>query len=280
MKIRFHLICIIFLFSFYSSVFASENRIISLIPSSTEMVFAIGMGKELVAVSHYCNFPADQISHLPRIGDQNLNIEKIISLKPTILVDTNSIHKRYEQLFEKLKLNYFNMEIRKPEDLPIAAKLLAAQLGNASGADVFAEMFNREISNLQIIQNNQKPKVYMEIWNNPIQCAGGNNNLNSMINIAGGQNPLAELGEFPTVNSEMLIKSNPDVIILAYPDASIPSIYERPGWKAINAVKKHNIFTINQDLIVRPSPRNIYAIRELNKIFNQVVNKYESAEKH
>ena len=165
------------------------------------------------------------------------------------------------------------MEIRKPQDLPIAAKLLAAKLGNDSGADVFAEMFNREISNLQIIQNNQKPKVYMEIWNNPIQCVGGNNNLDSMINIAGGQNPLAELGEFPTVNSEMLIKSNPDVIILAYPDANIPSIYERPGWKAINAVKNHNIFTINQDLIVRPSPRNIYAIRELNKIFNQVVNK-------
>ena len=98
------IICFVLLLN--SKILFASNRIISLIPSSTELLFAIGYGNEIIAVSNYCNYPEDKIKNLPRIGDQNLNVEKIISLSPTILVDTNSIHKRYESIFKKLKLNY------------------------------------------------------------------------------------------------------------------------------------------------------------------------------
>ena len=113
----------------------------------------------------------------------------------------------------------------------------------------------------------------MEIWNNPIQAVGGNNIMNSIILAAGGENVLAKQNDYPVINSEILMVANPDIIILAYPDADIESVKKRPGWKIINAVKSNRVFSINQDMIVRPGPRNIEAIREINKFINKVEEK-------
>ncbi|MBR4330523.1 MAG: ABC transporter substrate-binding protein, partial [Candidatus Riflebacteria bacterium] len=88
-KVLAIVLLVLFCFTFPINHLKAEetNRIISLIPSSTEILFAIGFGNDVTAVSNYCNYPSKEIEGLPRIGDQNLNIEKIISLKPTILVD-------------------------------------------------------------------------------------------------------------------------------------------------------------------------------------------------
>ena len=273
------LIAIVFLLLFCSSISPNSlkaetsNRIISLIPSSTEMLFSIGFGREIIAVSNYCNYPSKEIEGLPRIGDQNLNIEKILSLKPTILVDTNGIHKRYEELFQKLKLNYLNLSIKSIEDVPLEASRLAEILGDKTKADDFIKKWNLEISKLTTNNDKKITSIYMEIWNNPIQAVGGNNIMNSIILAAGGENVLAKQNDYPVINSEILMVANPDIIILAYPDADIESVKKRPGWKIINAVKNNRVFSINQDTIVRPGPRNIEAIREINKFINKVEEK-------
>ncbi len=273
------LIAIVFLLLFCSIISPNSlkaetsNRIISLIPSSTEMLFSIGFGREIIAVSNYCNYPSKEIEGLPRIGDQNLNIEKILSLKPTILVDTNGIHKRYEELFQKLKLNYLNLSIKSIEDVPLEASRLAEILGDKTKADDFIKKWNLEISKLTTNNDKKIPSIYMEIWNNPIQAVGGNNIMNSIILAAGGENVLAKQNDYPVINSEILMVANPDIIILAYPDADIESVKKRPGWKIINAVKNNRVFSINQDTIVRPGPRNIEAIREINKFINKVEEK-------
>lgn len=254
-------------------------RIVPLIPSSTELICAMGLEKYLVAASHYCNYPPEIVNKLPRIGDQNLNIEKIVSLKPTILLDTNSIHKRYEELFKRLNLPYVNLQIESPEELGTAAKaigeILTGQTGNQSYiqiASAFAKQWEQDYSNLKVFKPEQKPRVYIEIWNNPIQACGGNNNMNSILEIAGGINIFAGQKDFPSINSEMMIKENPDIILLAYPEADAEAIRNRPGWNIIKAVKNGHIFPINQDIMVRPSPRNIDAMKKINEIINQVVN--------
>ena len=255
---------------------AVHNRIASLIPSSTELLFAIGFGEEVIAVSNYCNYPLIEVEGIPKIGDQNLNIEKIVSLKPTILVDTNGIHKRYEDIFKRLNLNYINLSIKTIKDIPLEAERLAGILGDRNRAESFIRNWNLEISKLLTIENKKIPSIYMEIWNNPIQAVGGNNIMDSIIKSAGGKNSLEKLDDYPVVNSEMLMVANPDIIILAYPDADIESIKERPGWKNINAVKNNRIIAINHDTLVRPGPRNIEAIRKIN----QYISKVEKNEKN
>ena len=275
MKNKFLIVTILLLFSLIINqhiIFADvPNRIISLIPSSTEILFAIGFGKDIIAVSKYCNYPSQEIEKLPRIGDQNLDIEKIVALKPTILVDTNGIHKRYENTFKKLNLNYINISIKSVNDIPKEASRLSKLLGEENKSDDFITNWNNEISNLSN-NNNVKPKIYMEIWNNPIQAVGGNNIMNNMIITAGGINVLENQNDFPIVNNEIIMLANPDIIFLAYPDANIESVKNRPGWKNINAIKNNRIFSINQDIIVRPGPRNIQAIKAINFYINKVEN--------
>lgn len=271
MKNKIHLLIIVTLLIFTSITGTyANNRIISLIPSSTEMLFALGFDKEVVAVSKYCNYPEGKLTNLPRIGDLNLDIERIVSLKPTILVDTNGIHKRYKEKFKKLNLNYVNLEIKNYSDIPIEAARLALMLDNPTKAHEFIEKWNNDISQLQKSKENSKVKVYIEIWNNPVQAVGRDTMINSMIEIAGGNNALEKQKDYPVVNTEILMLANPDLIILAYPDASIEDLKKRPGWKNIKAVKNNNIFKINQDIIVRPGPRNIDAIKEINNYINKV----------
>ena len=276
---RYNFFTIIIILTFVllcSNVTFATNRIISLIPSSTELIFAIGCGADVVAVSNYCNFPEEEIKNLPRIGDQNLNVEKILSLKPTILVDMNSIHKRYEEIFKKLKLNYVNINVKSQEDIPLAALELADLLGEKEKAKTFIESWKKELLELTKIDETNKPKIYMEIWNNPIQAAGSGNNIDSIVKTAGGLNALANKNDYPIVNSEMILLANPDIIILMYPEADIESVINRPGWKSIKAVKKGNIFTTNQDLFVRPGPRNLDAIRIVNNIIKKVLKNEEN----
>ena len=271
MKNKIHLLIIVTLLIFTSITGTyANNRIISLIPSSTEMLFALGFDEEVVAVSKYCNYPEGKLTNLPRIGDQNLDIEKIVSLKPTILVDTNGIHKRYEEKFKELNLNYVNLEIKNYSDIPIEAARLALMLDNPTKAYEFIDKWNNDISQLQKSKENSTVKVYIEIWNNPVQAVGRDTMINSMIEIAGGNNALEKQKDYPVVNTEILMLANPDLIILAYPDASIEDLKKRPGWKNIKAVKNNNIFKINQDIIVRPGPRNIDAIKEINNYINKV----------
>ncbi len=249
----------------------AANRIISLIPSSTEILFAIGFGDELVAVSKYCNYPEDKIKDLPRIGDQNLNVEKIVSLSPTILVDTNSIHKRYESIFKRLNLNYVNIDLKSQSDIPLVAYSLAEMLGDRNRAKAFVDQWNDEIKKLKAFNNSCSIGIYAEISNNPIQAVGTNNIIDSIIGLAGGKNVFEKQKDYPLVNFEMVLLSNPDIIILIYPNADIESVKNRAGWKSIKAVKNNHVFALDQDLFVRPGPRNLQAIKIINNIISKVI---------
>ena len=268
---HFTIFIIGFFLLFYSNSAFAANRIVSLIPSSTELICAIGFKDEIIAVSNFCNYPSEVTEKLPKIGDQNLNVEKILSLKPTILVDTNGIHKRYEGIFQKLKLNYFNIDIKSQENIPTAALALAEKLGNKEKANKFINNWNQELAKIKVINNQKTPKIYMEIWDNPIQAVGCENNIDSIIQVAGGKNVLNKQKDYPVVNSEMILLLNPDIILLAYPEADTKKVAQRPGWKNIRAVKNDNIYIINQDEVVRPSPRNLEAIKSINEIINKVI---------
>ena len=276
MKNNIFIIAFILLFSIIlipnTGMADSSNRIISLIPSSTEMIFAIGFGDEVIGVSNYCNYPTKEIEKLPRIGDQNLSIEKIISLRPTHLIDTNSIHKRYEAIFKKLNLNYINISMKEMDDIPKEASRLDEILGDKNRADKFIENWNLEISKMKSKTKENGNNIYVEIWNNPIQAVGGNNIINSIIIAAGGKNVLEKHNDYPVVNTEIIMIANPDIIILAYPDANVESIKNRPGWKNLKAVKSNKITAIDQDTIVRPGPRNLEAIKFINNYINKVEN--------
>ena len=272
MQNRFFILTISFLLFFTQQlpgVEAPDLRIISLVPSQTELLFAMGFEKNIVGVSDYCNFPPEAQTK-EKIGDMELKIERIMLLRPTILVDVNNMHKKYEPLFRQLGLNYVNFSLTRLEYLPKVALELAEILGAKEKGEVFVDHWNSKTSSMELPAPANKIKVYMEIWDTPMQAAGKNSYIGDMISKAGGTNVFQDSNDFPVVNSENIISSNPDVILVAYPLPDLKSISNRPGWKNLNAVKNKQIYPLDQDLYVRPGPRNVDGLKNLNRIFRQI----------
>lgn len=273
-KVLLTVTCI--LIFFFSStdlcLFGAENRIIALVPSQTELLFAIGLGEQVVGVSDYCNFPPEALER-QKIGGLELNIERIMSLRPSILLDINNMHKKYELLFRQLGLNYVNFTLTKLEHLPQVATELAEILSAKEKGIDFATNWNKQIASLELEKPDNQVKIYFEIWDTPMQAAGSNSYIGEMVSKAGGINILNDKADFPVVNSEAIISGDPDVILFAYPLPGLETIKNRAGWQSLKAVKSNQIYALDQDLYVRPGPRNLEGLKQLNNIFRQVHTK-------
>ena len=254
-----------------TAVGAAENRIIGLVPSQTELLFSLGFGAEMVGVSDFCNFPGEAAT-VSKVGGLELNIEKIVSLRPTLLVDANNMHRRYEPLFQQLGLKYINFVTTRLEHLPIVAAELAGVLGSPEKGEVFVRNWEAKLRQLDLKKATGPVTVYFEIWDTPTQAAGSGSFIGELITRAGGTNIVTGAGDFPVVSSEAVISGNPEVILVAYPLPDLARIRQRPGWASIKAVKNNRIRALNQDLFVRPGPRNLDAISQLIQIFQEVKN--------
>lgn len=265
MKIRL----LLFMLFFSCSLNATpihKNRILSLVPSNTELLFEMGFGNEIVGVSDYCNYPK-AVNLLPKVGGLNLNLEKIVSLRPTIVLDLNSMHKQYHSMFSKLGINYIDFKIKKLHDIPNIAIEMAKVLGKHESGKAFATNWKQNIKALPLLGNKYKWKVYFEVWDIPMQAAGPTSFIGDIISMAGGENIINSNSEFPTVNSEQILKANPDIIFISYPANDTLPLKSRTGWSNLKSVKKDQIFILNQDLFVRPGPRNIEGLKILSNYF-------------
>lgn len=263
------ILIIVFTVATISTLQAAENRIVSLVPSQTELLFEMGFGEQIVGVSDYCNFP-EATGQISKIGGLELSIEKIVALRPTLLVDANSMHTKYAPLFNQLGLKYVNYVTTKLEHLPEVACKIATLLNEPDKGTAFAEAWNSRLSKLDMKKPANPVLVYFEIWDTPAQAAGNTSFIGELITRAGGINISGDQNDFPLVNSEAVIKANPDVIFAAYPLPNLENIKKRPGWSSVKAVKKDFLYALNQDIFVRPGPRNLEGLEQLNKIFHQV----------
>lgn len=252
---------IILIFICQQSSFAKE-RIISLAPSQTELLYAIGAGNEIVGVSNYSDYP-EEAKSIPTIGGVELNIEKIVSLSPTVLIDANSMRNRYEPLFKSLNLKYLNYIIKTPEDNVRTAIEIGKIIGKEKEAKIFAYNWLEQLNKLK--QKKKHFTFYAEIWHNPMQAASKNSFISKIIEEAGGINVINDILEYPTVNQEIILNLNPEVIFLCYPvqDNTVSEIKQRPAWNYISAVKNNKVFAVNQDYFVRPGPRNLDGIQQI-----------------
>lgn len=248
---------------------ASEIRVISLVPSQTEMIYALGLENCLVGRSDYCNFPPEA-QHKPSIGNMELNIEKIVSLRPALLLDTNGMHQRYAPLFQQLGLKYVNMPTTSLQQVKEAATKVAELLGNPQAGKRFSDDWNARLGKVTPSLSEKPVSVYFEIWDTPTQAAGDSSFIGEIIRQAGGLNIYAGQGDYPVVNPETLIREDPEVILISYPANSLESIKKRPGWSTLRAIKGNRLYALDQDIFVRPGPRNLAAIDRLHEIFKKV----------
>ena len=245
---------------------SAPKRIISTMPSNTEILYALGLGKRVIAVSDRCNYPPDA-ARKKKIGSVSLNTEEIISLNPDLIVMLGSAQRAQIEGLRKYRLPVFVIDPRSLEELA-ASILLLGKLTRAENASrkIVWDLNNR-ISMIEKSRGlERRPRVFVELWHEPMITAGRGTFISDMISVCGGINIGDRAGEgYPSFSIESLIVEDPEYIIVAGKAAAdIIKIRSDRRLAKLSAVRHNRILLIDADIITRPTPRLVSALELIN----------------
>jgi iron complex transport system substrate-binding protein len=233
----------------------APQRIVSLLPSLTETVCALGQCQRLVGVDRYSNFP-ESVKKLPQVGGgMDPNIEAIVALHPDVVLA--ALSSRWAQRLTSLGIPVFALEPKTQADVQRVIDKLTQLLGVPDGQKVWRNIDASLNSAAQSIPVDVRgTRVYFEVNRGPYG-AGEASFIGEILTRLGVKNILpAKLGPFPLINPELVVRENPDLIMVG--ETNLESMEQRPGWSRIRAIREHHIcvFTPAQaDVLVRPGPR-------------------------
>lgn len=241
------------------------KKIVSLIPSNTEILFALGLGKEVKGVTAYDDYPK-AAQKITKVVSTEVDTEKIIAMKPDLVLGHESSLNFQKDAYKQLEEAKIPLFVVKDAQTLQSAEKTIEQIGQLTGttdkAKAVVQRMGKQKASLQTKAAKQKkqPTVWIEI-SNDLYTAGDNTFMNEMLDLAGGKNIVTKKG-YPKYNEEQVIKADPDVIITTYPNAK-QEIAKRKAWKNIRAVKDGRIYSLDADELSRPGPRLIDGAEEI-----------------
>jgi len=258
------------------SLAQKPQRIISLAPANTEILFALGLDEEIVGITDYCNYPPEKVVSKEKIGGfATPNMEKIVSLNPDIVFATSGVQKQAVERLEELGVKIYVLEAETVENLLAEIKNVGKLTGKSQQAQELTAALATRVKIVQDkvanLSSDQKPKVFLEIWHDPLWTAPTKTLIYQVIELAGGRHAVSIEGDWnqvTTVDPESVIDANPDFILLAFTGSDPAAVYKLPGWSAVSAVKDRKVFSIDSDIISRPGPRIIDVLEQIAKILH------------
>jgi len=238
-------------------------RIVSISPSVTEMLFALDVGDSVVGVTNFCDYPPEARA-IERVGGFGTpSMEKLMALSPSLVIGTGVERAAATATLRRMGIEVLWIKTDSISELFDALRQIGKAVGKAEKAEeVVAAMqaeFDAVVETYRDAIAEQRPKVFVEVWYDPITTAGKRSFINGVITRAGGINVAGELNsDYPTVNPEMVIEWNPDVIVSGYMNQEQPeeTLAKRIGWGEVNAVRSGRIINdIPSELLLRPGPR-------------------------
>lgn len=239
------------------------QRVISLAPHVTEMIYAAGGGAKLIGAVAYSDYPPEA-KQVPRVGDnKSLDLERIVALKPDLIVVwRHGNAQRQTDRLRELHIPLYFSEPHRLDDIAVSLTKLGTLLGTSSSADAAARNYRGEIARLRTRYSTQPAvSVFYQVWDEPLMTLNGEHMISDVIALCGGRNVFAKLEPLvPTVSTEAVLTANPEAIVTAAPGATrpdrpLPSLDKWKAWPAMTAVARNNLFAIDGDLINRPAPR-------------------------
>jgi iron complex transport system substrate-binding protein len=251
------------------TVKAKPERVISLLPSNTEILFAVGAGDQVVGVTSYCNYPEEAATRqqVGGITTQSLNVESIVALEPNLVLASGT-QSDIIPLLEESGLTVIVLEPATFDDIFADIELVGQITGHADEAGILTSTLRQRVAAVAATVGTAdiQPSVFYEVWHDPLMTAGPNTFIGQLITMAGGQNIFADTQEdWPQVSAEVLVQRNPTVIL--GPDSQVEEltaekIKARAGWENITAVQNGAIFLLNGDAVSRPGPRIVDMLEE------------------
>jgi iron complex transport system substrate-binding protein len=235
------------------------QRIISLAPHITEALYAAGAGEKIVGAVAYSDYP-EAAKKIQQVGGySSIDLEKIISLKPDLVIAWSSGNnlKQIEKL-AAFGLKIFMSEPRYPQDIASTIQRFGVLAGTTKVANKSSQEFLQHYQALKKrFSNKNKVKVFYQIWNKPIMTISGNHLISEIIELCGGENTFADINTLtPRISLEAVLASKAEVIISGGMGKARPDwVEEWKPWKQLPAVKNEQLYFIDPALMQRVGPR-------------------------
>ncbi|MGE7604218.1 ABC transporter substrate-binding protein [Peribacillus sp. NPDC097675] len=251
------------------------ERIISLIPSNTEAVFALGLGKKVIGVSENDNYP-EETKDIQKIGGMEIDTEMIVSLKPDIVLAHESVHNSREGIQQLKDAGIPVLTVNDAQsfkDVYASLMMIGEATGELDKAKEIVTTMEKKVETIQekakTIKDEERKSVLVEVSPSPeIYTTGKNTFMDEMLGIISADNVSGGLDGWVKLDEESLIAANPDVIITTYgyyTGNPVKEVTGRNGWDNIKAVKNGAVFDVHSDLVTRSGPRLIEGVEELAK---------------
>ncbi len=240
------------------------ERIISLAPSNTEILFALGLGDRVVAVTEYCNYPPEAQGK-PKIGGYTTtNIEKVVALSPDLILAAPLQKKRIIPALERKGLTIFTLDPKTLDEVLESITLVGEITGREEEASGLVAKMQKRIKAVTDKTDNlpeaQRPRVFYITWHDPLMTPGSETRHNELIVKAGGTNIARDLTGYATISLEAVIEANPQVIIAGIgmgtgEDLPFQYVKTEPRLRNVDARINNRVYSIDVDLAGRPGPR-------------------------
>lgn len=254
------------------------QKIVSMAPSNTEILFAVGAGEQVIGRDEFSDYPA-QAASLPSVGGGfgDYNLEAIVDLEPDLVLTAEINTPEQVKSLEDLGMTvYFLKNPTSIDEMYENLLTVAEMTGHLEETEQLVEDLSRRVSKIESLVENveEQPTAFYELdatdpsapW-----TAGSGTFIDTLISMAGGENIASDMeGQYLQISIEELLVRDPQVILLGDAAYGITpeSLSERTGWKNMSAVADNRIFTFDDNLVSRPGPRLVDGLEELAKILH------------
>lgn len=257
------------------------TSIISLIPSNTEIIYELGLGEKVVGLTTNDTYP-EETAEVEKVGDFNIDIEKVIALNPDLVLAHESSAASSEAGFQQMRDAGIKVFIVNDavnfEDVYNTIGIIGQLTGTTEEAEALTADMKAKIEEIKekAATVTEKKKVYIEISPAPdIYSVGKNTFMDVMLQTINAENATGDLEGWPSIDQESILERNPDVIIATYNYIEDPvgQLMAREGWADVSAIKNKQVVDVNPDLVNRPGPRVVEGVEELAKaVYPEVFN--------
>jgi iron complex transport system substrate-binding protein len=249
------------------------RRVVSLAPSVTEILFAVGLDAEVVGVTSFCDYPS-QAKTKPKIGSSIPNLEAILGLRPDLVVG-NKDFIRPDGLakLEQLKIPVFILSPKTVEDILGHITIVGRLVGHDKEARMVGQGLRDRLNDIRSRMASVKPvRVFYVVNTDPLISVGAGSFIHQMLELAGGENVVGRtVAPYPKVSLEEIIRKNPEVLL--FPVGTMEGIPEAEQqrwrkWTSLSAVAHNRLHQVRAELVNRPGPRVIEGVEVLAKTFH------------
>ncbi|MFJ5761293.1 ABC transporter substrate-binding protein [Neobacillus sp. NPDC093182] len=252
---------------------AKPEKIVSLIPSNTEIAFALGLEEQVVGVSDFDNYP-EEAAAKEKIGGMEINIEKIISLQPNLVLAHASAMNGTDGLQQLRDAGLTVLVIHDAQNFEQVYDSIV-MIGKATGENKKAEELIKSMQDklaeikAKAGEIKEKKKVFIEVSPAPeVFTTGKNTFMDEMISVINADNIANDQEGWIKIDQEVMIDRNPDVIITTYgfyTENAVEQVLSRQGWENVNAIKNKQVIDVDSDRVTRSGPRIVEGVEDLAK---------------